>query len=85
TTQVLFQNRQPNRIATLEEYRKNGGYEALTMALGKYSRSEVQQIALDAVLLGRGGAGFPAGRKWMTVAETAPFPRYMVCNADEME
>ena len=85
TTQVLFQNRQPNRIATLEEYRKSGGYEALTMVLGKYSRSEVQQIALDAVLLGRGGAGFPAGRKWMTVAETAPFPRYMVCNADEME
>ena len=85
TTQVLFQNRQPNRIATLEEYRASGGYEALAMAIGKYSRSEVRQLALDAVLLGRGGAGFPAGRKWMTVAETAPFPRYMVCNADEME
>jgi NADH-quinone oxidoreductase subunit F len=85
TPQILFQNRQPNRIATLDEYRSSGGYEALTMVLGKYSRSEVQQLALDAVLLGRGGAGFPAGRKWMTVAETAPFPRYMVCNADEME
>ena len=85
TIQVLFQNRQPDRIATLEEYRSSGGYEALTMALEKYTRSEVQQLALDAVLLGRGGAGFPAGRKWMTVADTAPFPRYMVCNADEME
>jgi NADH-quinone oxidoreductase subunit F len=84
-TQVLFKNRHPDRIATLEEYRAGGGYEALTAVLGKYPRSKVQQLALDAVLLGRGGAGFPAGKKWMTVAETAPFPRYMVCNADEME
>ncbi len=83
--QILFQNRHPDRIASLEEYRNSGGYEALTLALRKYSRAEVQQLALDAVLLGRGGAGFPAGRKWMTVAESAPFPRYMVCNADEME
>jgi NADH-quinone oxidoreductase subunit F len=83
--QILFQNRQPDRIASLEEYRNSGGYEALTLALKKYTRAEVQQLALDAVLLGRGGAGFPAGRKWMTVAESAPFPRYMVCNADEME
>lgn len=85
TIQVLLQNRQPNRIATLEEYCASGGYDALSSALGKYTRHQVQQLALDAVLLGRGGAGFPAGRKLMTVAETAPFPRYMVCNVDEME
>ena len=85
TTQVLFKNRHPNRIASLEEYRASGGYEALSMSMEKHFRSRVQQLALDAVLLGRGGAGFPAGRKWMTVAENAPFPRYIVCNADEME
>ena len=83
--QVLFKNRQPNRIATLEEYRAGGGYEALAAVLTKRSRGDVQQMALDAVLLGRGGAGFPAAKKWMTVAENAPFPRYIVCNADEME
>ena len=82
---VLFKNRQPNRIATLEEYRAGGGYEALAAVLAKHSRADVQQMALDAVLLGRGGAGFPAAKKWMTVAENAPFPRYIVCNADEME
>ena len=82
---VLFKNRQPNRIATLEEYRAGGGYEALAAVLAKRSRGDVQQMALDAVLLGRGGAGFPAAKKWMTVAENAPFPRYIVCNADEME
>ncbi|HAA03882.1 MAG TPA: NADH-quinone oxidoreductase subunit F, partial [Syntrophobacteraceae bacterium] len=83
--QVLFQNRQPNRIATLEEYRAGGGYQALATVLGKYSPGDVRQQVLDAALLGRGGAGFPAARKWMTVPENAPFPRYLVCNADEME
>jgi NADH-quinone oxidoreductase subunit F len=45
----------------------------------------VQQVLTDAVLLGRGGAAFPAGVKLSTVAEDAPYPRYVVCNADEME
>jgi NADH-quinone oxidoreductase subunit F len=83
--QVLFQNRKPDRIATLEEYRQSGGYEGLADALSKSSHKEVQQVLLDAVLLGRGGAAFPAGRKLMTVADDAPYPRYIVCNADEME
>jgi len=83
--QVLFQNRKPDRIATLEEYRQSGGYEGLADALSKSSHKDVQQVLLDAVLLGRGGAAFPAGRKLMTVADDAPHPRYIVCNADEME
>ena len=41
---------------------------------------------LDATLLGRGGAAFPTGRSsWPPWRRTRPFPRYMVCNADEME
>lgn len=83
--QILFANRRPDRSATLEEYRASGGYRALAEALEKLSPTEVQQRVLDAALLGRGGAGFPAGRKWMTVADGAPRPRYLVCNADEME
>jgi NADH-quinone oxidoreductase subunit F len=83
--QVLLQNRKPNRIATLEEYQQSGGYQALTDVLRKYSYKDVQQLLADAVLLGRGGAAFPAGRKLMTVPDDAPFPRYIVCNADEME
>jgi NADH-quinone oxidoreductase subunit F len=83
--QVLFQNRKPDRIATLEEYQQSGGYQGLAGALRERSYKDVQQVLLDAVLLGRGGAAFPAGRKLMTVADDAPFPRYIVCNADEME
>ncbi len=83
--QVLFKNRHPDRIATIEEYRVGGGYEAFTEAVGRRSPAEVREIVLDAALLGRGGAAFPAGRKMMTIAEDAPHPRYVVCNADEME
>jgi NADH-quinone oxidoreductase subunit F len=83
--QVLFKNRKPDRIATMEEYRASGGYEALADVLKNYSYKDVRSTVLDALLLGRGGAAFPAGRKVMTVADDAPFPRYLVCNADEME
>jgi len=83
--QVIFQNRKPNRIATIDEYRQSGGYQALTMALQKYSPKEVQQIVVDANLQGRGGAGFPAGLKWKSVADNSPFPRYILSNIDEYE
>lgn len=83
--QVLFQNRKPDRIATLEEYCLSGGYSALTRVLEQGSHAAVKQQILDAVLLGRGGAAFPAGKKLETIADDAPFPRYIVCNADEME
>jgi NADH-quinone oxidoreductase subunit F len=83
--QVLFQNRKPDRIATIEEYRQSGGYQALATTLQRYSPKEVQQIVIDSGLQGRGGAGFPAGRKWQGVADDAPFPRYIITNIDEME
>jgi NADH-quinone oxidoreductase subunit F len=83
--QILLQNRKPDRIATLAEYRQSGGYEALAKALREFSPKDVQQLVLEANLAGRGGAGFPAGRKWMGVADHAPFPRSIVSNADEME
>ncbi|UCG13561.1 MAG: SLBB domain-containing protein [Deltaproteobacteria bacterium] len=83
--QVLFQNRKPDRITTLEEYQQSGGYRALADVLRNYSYKDVQEALVEAILLGRGGAAFPAGRKLMTIADDAPFPRYVVCNADEME
>jgi NADH-quinone oxidoreductase subunit F len=83
--QVLFQNRRPDRIATLAEYEASGGYATLAEMFRIRSPQDVEHLVLDAALLGRGGAGFPAGKKWLAVAEEAPHPRYLVCNADEME
>ena len=83
--QVLLQNRKPDRIATLDEYRQSGGYQALKDVLRDYSHKDVQQAVMDSNLLGRGGAAFPTGMKLMSVADDAAFPRYIICNADEME
>ena len=83
--QVLFQNRKPDRIATMEEYKQSGGYQALAEVIRNCSHKDVHLALDEANLLGRGGAAFPAGKKLMTIAEDAPYPRYVVCNADEME
>ena len=83
--QVLLKHRKPDRITTLAEYRQAGGYEALRGVLADHDIAQVKAVLYDAILLGRGGAGFPAGSKVQTVADDAAYPRYVVCNADEME
>jgi len=83
--QILLANRKADRINTLQEYEQSGGYHGLKAAVSQYDERSVQQLIEAANLLGRGGAGFPAGLKLKSVAEDAPYPRYIVCNADEME
>ncbi len=67
---------------SLEDFRKHQGFKALEKAL-----AEGPEAVLDAVtasgLRGRGGAGFPTGIKWRTVAETDSAQKYIACNADE--
>jgi NADH-quinone oxidoreductase subunit F len=83
--QVLFQNRQPHRITTLDEYRRSGGYRALEDFIGKRPPGEVTARIDEAGLRGRGGAGFPAAKKWQAVPADGAFPRYLAANCDEME
>ncbi len=68
---------------TLERYHATGGYEGLRRALG-LSAAAVHDEVKGATVLGRGGAGFPAGVKW-GLMPPGKFPRYLVVNGDESE
>ena len=67
---------------SLEEYKANGGLKGLEKALTLDSAGIVAEVT-ESGLRGRGGAGFPTGIKWKTVAEAKADQKYIVCNADE--
>ena len=60
-----------------------GAYEPLEKALFEMTPAEVVQEVIDSKLRGRGGAGFPAGKKWVQVAAQKDPVHYIVCNGDE--
>jgi formate dehydrogenase iron-sulfur subunit len=66
----------------LDDYRAHDGYRGLERALALGSAGVVAAV-VESGLRGRGGAGFPTGIKWRTVAETEAPQKYIVCNADE--
>ena len=70
--------------ADFEGYRRTGGYEALESALRAAPAALIDTVDASG-LAGRGGAGFPTGRKWRAVAEAPGHPKTIVCNADEGE
>jgi formate dehydrogenase iron-sulfur subunit len=67
---------------SLADYRAHGGYEGLERALAAGPEAVVEAV-VQSGLRGRGGAGFPTGIKWRTVAQTQAAQKYVVCNADE--
>ncbi len=68
---------------TLERYVATDGYQGLRAALGRPA-SEIHEEVRSATILGRGGAGFPAGTKWGLTPQGV-YPRYLVVNGDESE
>ncbi len=85
--------RRQNRVAlrncgvidpeSLEEYIATDGYQALGKVLTEYTPEQVIQVITDSGLRGRGGGGFPTGRKWALTAPNKAPQKYVVCNADE--
>lgn len=67
----------------IEEYVAVGGYQALYHTIHDMTPSEVVQEISKSGLRGRGGAGFPTGLKWATVAKMPPGQKYIICNGDE--
>ena len=69
----------------IEEYIASNGYEALGKVLSELTPENVIDIVEKSGLQGRGGAGFPTGRKWKFVRAAQGRKKYIVCNADESE
>ena len=67
----------------IEEYIGTGGYQALGKVLTEMQPADVIKTILDSGLRGRGGGGFPTGRKWQFAADQVNDTKYVVCNADE--
>ncbi len=66
----------------IDHYLARGGYEGFARALEMTPEQIIQEV-LDSGLGGRGGGGFPTGRKWDFLRNATAEPRYLVCNADE--
>ena len=71
----------PDSITSAIEH---GAYQGLPAALTRQPMEVVSEVE-NSGLTGRGGAGFPVGRKWRFVAQAVRTPKYIICNADESE
>jgi len=82
-TRVLLRPAEDPKMATISGYESYGGYGTLKKALKEIDPEWIVGELEESGLRGRGGAGFPAGIKWKTVAGTPGDQKYIVCNADE--
>ena len=80
---VVLANCGKSDAEDMEEYIAKGGYAAFEKALFEMSGEEICQEILTSGLRGRGGGGFPAGRKWESVRRQDSEVKYVVCNGDE--
>ena len=82
-TRMVLENCGHFDSESLDEYIASGGFKALEKAMFEMSRDDVIEEIDKSGLRGRGGGGFPAGRKWKQVARQKEPVRYVVCNGDE--
>ncbi|MEE9366425.1 MAG: NADH-ubiquinone oxidoreductase-F iron-sulfur binding region domain-containing protein, partial [Dehalococcoidales bacterium] len=80
--QLLSRNRMVDPCS-IEDYIVAGGYSALTRVLNGIAPEEVIKEVKSSGLRGRGGGGFPTGRKWSECREASGDEKYVICNADE--
>jgi len=83
-TRIVLRNVGAINPVSVEDYRKEGGYEALRKALTMPPEDVIAEVE-KSKLRGRGGAGFPTARKWGFVLNAKSEQKYVICNADEGE
>jgi len=81
---ILLRHRDFPEIGQFDAYQAQGGFETFKKVVTSMEPENIKQLVLDSGLRGRGGAGFPTGRKWMFV-DNNNWPHYLVVNADESE
>ena len=81
-TRLLFKRCGVTNPLDLDHYKESGGLAGLNKALSM-SQESILEAVTQSGLRGRGGAGFPAGIKWQTVARASGEQKYICCNADE--
>ncbi len=82
-TRVSLDNCDKIDATDIREYLARDGYTAFEKALKQMTSEEIVNEITESGLRGRGGGGFPTGRKWSQVARQKNFPKYIVCNGDE--
>jgi len=83
-TKILMEGIGEADLRSLDVYRQRGGYRQWERAVREMQPADVLALAEKSGLRGRGGAGFPTGKKWSFLPGKT-FPRYLVCNCDEAE
>ncbi len=71
--------------ASIDEYIARGGYKSLFKSVLNYPADKICEIIEQSGLRGRGGGGFPTGKKWKVALDTAGDQKFMICNADESD
>jgi bidirectional [NiFe] hydrogenase diaphorase subunit len=82
-TKIVLANSGEIDPEQLEDYLAVGGYRQLARVVNDLSPGQVIDIITQSGLRGRGGAGYPTGLKWGTVAKASGTQKYIICNADE--
>ncbi|MGI6168924.1 MAG: NADH-ubiquinone oxidoreductase-F iron-sulfur binding region domain-containing protein [Christensenellales bacterium] len=82
-TRLVLENCGHTNTESIYEYIALGGYRAVEAALFEMGPQDIVQQIIDANLRGRGGGGYPCGRKWQQVARQEGPVKYVVCNGDE--
>ncbi|MCQ2500775.1 MAG: 4Fe-4S binding protein [Lachnospiraceae bacterium] len=82
-TRIVLENCGKYDAESFDEYLAGGGFSALQKALFEMTPADVVDEIDKSGLRGRGGGGFPTGRKWKQVARQKETTRYVVCNGDE--